>query len=80
MSGIMMNVIHGAVNTLIICWAESPEIFEDNHKDWARQMSEVWASAFPGTQIQEAARNHAPANVASPNPGRYGATMVAVYS
>jgi len=69
MSGVMMNVIHGAVNTLIVCWAESPESFRDNHKYWAGQMTEVWSSAFPGTQLQEA-NNFAPVEATSS--GRYG--------
>ena len=72
MSGIMMNVIHGAVNTLIVCWAESPESFRDNHKYWADQMEEVWSSAFPGTQFQEV-------NSVDPtNLGQYGATTIHV--
>jgi len=70
-----MNVIHGAVNTLIVCWAESPESFRDNHKGWADQMTVVWSSAFPGTQFRQA--NDA-ASAESTSLGRYGATAVAV--
>ncbi|CAJ1963450.1 unnamed protein product [Cylindrotheca closterium] len=55
-SGVMMNVIHGAVNTLIICWAKSPETFTDNHKHWADRMTTVWSSAFPGSQNRDGGR------------------------
>lgn len=70
-----MKVIHGAVNTLIVCWAESPESFRDNHKDWADKMTEVWSAAFPGSQNRNV---HIPsdttASAATTNSGRYGAT------
>mmetsp|Transcript_33495 Transcript_33495/g.81118 ORF Transcript_33495/g.81118 Transcript_33495/m.81118 type:complete len:699 (-) Transcript_33495:62-2158(-) len=74
MSAIMMNVIHSAVNTLIVCWAESPESFRDNHKHWADRMTEVWSSAFPGSQIRNGhtiSDSTTSANTSSS--GRYGA-------
>lgn len=73
-SGIMMNVIHGAVNTLIVCWAESPESFRDNHKHWADKITEVWSSAFPGSQDHYNGLAPNTTSGDTSNSGRYGAT------
>eukprot|EP00980_Cylindrotheca_fusiformis_P030284 scaffold24622_cov142-Cylindrotheca_fusiformis.AAC.1 len=53
MSSIAMSVVYGAVNTLIVCWAESPASFTENHKGWAEEMTRIWSSAYPGTQLQD---------------------------
>ncbi|CAJ1963448.1 unnamed protein product [Cylindrotheca closterium] len=74
-SGIMMKVIHGAVNTLIVCWAESPDAFAENHKHWADKMTEVWSSAFPGTQDHNGrALSDTTISAETTNSGRYGST------
>jgi hypothetical protein len=77
-----MSVVYGAVNTLIVCWAESPTTFMENHKDWADQIVAVWSSAYPGTQIQprhDSVSTSATSTTLSPQaPGQssttYGAT------
>ena len=43
----MVNVIQGAVNTLIVCWADSPSRLEENHPELAREMRDAWRAAFP---------------------------------
>lgn len=43
----MMNVVKGAVNTIVVCWADSPTVFEDNHPELTREMAESWNSVFP---------------------------------
>jgi hypothetical protein len=48
----MMNVIKGAVNTLIVCWADSPEVFEMNHPTHTKEMVDSWRSAFPEATVQ----------------------------
>ena len=66
----MMNVIQAAVNTLIVCWAESPESFRDNHKYWADQITAIWSSAFPETYTR---LSHSDRTEIAES-GRYGAT------
>ena len=47
-----MSILQGAVNTLIVCWAESPESFMDNHRGWAEKMKRIWSESFPGTDLE----------------------------
>jgi hypothetical protein len=47
----MMNVVKGAVNTLIVCWADSPAILENNHPALTREMAESWQSVFPDAAV-----------------------------
>lgn len=42
-----MNVVKGAVNALIVCWADSPSILENNHPALTQEMAESWRSVFP---------------------------------
>lgn len=44
---IMMNVIQGAVNTLIVCWADAPAKLEENHPTETQAMASAWARVFP---------------------------------
>jgi len=44
---VVMNVVKGAVNTMIVCWADSPTVFEANHPNLTREMAESWTSVFP---------------------------------
>jgi hypothetical protein len=46
-SSVMMNVVRGAVNTLIVCFADDPSKLEDNHPELTHRMSQAWAAAFP---------------------------------
>jgi len=43
----MMNVVQGAVNTLIVCWADSPAKLELEHPVLTAEMAESWTSVFP---------------------------------
>lgn len=47
-----MNVVKGAVNTLIVCWADSPAVFELNHPALTTEMTESWRSVFPEAIVQ----------------------------
>jgi hypothetical protein len=51
-----MNVVKGAVNTLIVCWADSPAVMEMNHPCLTKEMAESWLTVFPeaNTQIRPA--------------------------
>lgn len=47
----MMSVVRGAVNTLIVCWADSPARMEENHPEATKDMAEAWTSVFPGARV-----------------------------
>jgi hypothetical protein len=48
----MMNVVKGAVNTLIVCFADAPAKLQDNHPQAARDIGESWSSVFPNVGIR----------------------------
>jgi len=47
----MMSVVRGAVNTLIVCYADSPARLQMNHPDAVKEMSEAWSAAYPAARI-----------------------------
>jgi hypothetical protein len=47
----MMNVVKGAVNTLIVCWADSPAVLEANHPSLTNEMANSWMSVFPEANV-----------------------------
>mmetsp|Transcript_19664 Transcript_19664/g.28422 ORF Transcript_19664/g.28422 Transcript_19664/m.28422 type:complete len:249 (-) Transcript_19664:234-980(-) len=49
-SSVIINVVKGAVNTLIVCFADSPAKLEDNHPELTQQLMNAWASAFPASR------------------------------
>lgn len=46
-SSVIMNVVKGAVNTLVVCFADSPKKLEDNHPELTQYLMSAWKSAFP---------------------------------
>jgi hypothetical protein len=46
-SSILMNVVGGAVNTVIVCYAESPAEFQQNHPVLANEMRTAYMEAWP---------------------------------
>lgn len=46
-SSIMMNVLKGAVNTVIVCYADGPQKLEQNHPQMTYNMAKNWVSVFP---------------------------------
>jgi len=44
---VMMNVIMGAINTVIVCFADAPEKLDDNHPALTQEMAQVWVKIFP---------------------------------
>lgn len=46
-SSIMMNVLKGAVNTVIVCYADGPQKLEENHPQLTYNMAKSWVSVFP---------------------------------
>jgi len=53
-SSVMMNVIKGAVNTLIVCYADAPAKLEENHPQKVRELAETWSSVFTDVVIAPA--------------------------
>jgi hypothetical protein len=49
---VMMNVIKGAVNTLIVCWADSPAVLESQHPALTNEMADAWTSVFMDAAVQ----------------------------
>lgn len=47
MSSILMGVVSSAVNTVIVCFAESPREFEVNHPQLSMEMRDAWRRAWP---------------------------------
>ena len=45
-SSVMMNVVKGAVNTLIVCWADSPAVMEMQHPALTKEMADAWSGVF----------------------------------
>ena len=43
---VMMNVVKGAVNTLIVCWADNPAVMEVQHPTLMREMTDAWSNVF----------------------------------
>ena len=51
-SSVMINVIKGAVNTLIVCFADSPGRLRENHPEATESMVETWRESFPESRIE----------------------------
>jgi len=48
---ILMSIVGSAVNTVIVCFAESPAEFEANHPSLSREMRSSWMQAWPELTI-----------------------------
>jgi len=51
-ASIMMNVIKGAVNTVIVCYADSPAKLEENHPQLTHRMAKSWVAVFPDCGVR----------------------------
>jgi len=47
MSSILLNIVSSAVNTVIVCFAESPREFETNHPQLSMDMRSAWKQSYP---------------------------------
>eukprot|EP00979_Chaetoceros_neogracilis_P004359 scaffold773_cov218-Chaetoceros_neogracile.AAC.2 len=47
LASIMLGVVESAVSTCIVCFAESPAEFEQNHPSLSLEMREAWRSSWP---------------------------------
>jgi hypothetical protein len=48
-TSVLMSVVHGAVNTLIVCFADSPARLAEEHPELTLEITDAWAEAFPET-------------------------------
>jgi Plasma-membrane choline transporter len=46
-SSILLSVVSSAINTVIVCFAESPAEFEANHPQLSATMRSAWTAAWP---------------------------------
>lgn len=47
LSSILMSVVSSAVNTVIVCFAEAPREFQQNHPELSREMVAGWRESWP---------------------------------
>jgi hypothetical protein len=43
---VMMNVVKGAVNTLIVCWADNPNLMQSQHRRLTEELVRAWSGVF----------------------------------
>ena len=68
-SAVTLSVVRGAVNTMIVCFADSPLRMEENHPELIQEVVTAWSDAFPET-ISKHSFEPPTAEDISPNPGR----------
>jgi hypothetical protein len=56
MSSILLSVVSSAVDTVIVCFAEAPADFHNNHRVLSDMMNAAWVRAFPSWRFGTAAR------------------------
>ena len=47
LSAVKMGIIGSAVNTVIVCYAEAPAEFQQNHPELSDKMRAAWRQAWP---------------------------------
>jgi len=47
----MMSVIQGAVDTVIVCYADNPQKLLENHPEDTTKMTEAWTKVFPSVSF-----------------------------
>jgi len=48
LSSIALSVVASGVNTVIVCFADAPAEFQNNHPELSNKMRETYIGAFPG--------------------------------
>ena len=47
LGSILMSIVGSAVNTVIVCFAEAPNEFQNNHPILSNEMRVAWSAAWP---------------------------------
>lgn len=42
----MMNIVDSAISTILVCFAEAPEVFDANHNTHCRDMKDAWNKVY----------------------------------
>lgn len=43
----LFSIVSSAVNTVIVCYAEAPQEFQNNHPELSEKMRAAWRQAWP---------------------------------
>jgi len=43
----MLSLVDSSVNTVVVCFAEGPAEFEQNHPKLSSEMREAWMKVYP---------------------------------
>ena len=46
-SAILLSVVDSSVNTVLVCFAEAPQEFEENHSRLSFEMRAAWRKVYP---------------------------------
>lgn len=46
-SAVMFSVVDSSVNTVIVCFAEGPQEFDQNHPELSEDMRDGWRKVYP---------------------------------
>jgi hypothetical protein len=49
LSNILFSIVTGSVDTVVICFAGSPDELEENHPAESQDIRAAWKEAWPGT-------------------------------
>ena len=47
MSSVVFRVVSSAVDTIVVCFAEAPQIFQQHHPVLAQELVEAWRLVYP---------------------------------
>ena len=42
-----LSVVDSSVNTVLVCFAEAPQEFEENHPELSSEMRDAWREVYP---------------------------------
>ena len=57
-SSVLMNVVKGAVNTVIVCWADNQGRIMAEHANMGEELLAAWAKSFPGSVSVDLGQQH----------------------
>jgi hypothetical protein len=46
-SAILLSIVDSSVNTVLVCFAEGPMEFEENHPELSFKMRDAWRQVYP---------------------------------
>ena len=58
-SSVLMSVVKGAVNTVVVCWADNQTRVLSEHPVLGAQLIDAWSTSFPGSLSVDTRQPHA---------------------